>query len=157
MRYRLQKSQQLNCDIETAWKFFSSPENLSRITPKEMGFVVHSAVEGVPMFAGMEIDYTVTPLLKIPLKWKTRITQVEDRKSFTDFQEKGPYKYWNHHHEFIPNEKGVLMKDTIDYELPLGVFGRLAHSLIVKKKLARIFDYRTKIADDLFNSKNKKA
>ncbi len=152
MRYQLKKSQQLNCDLETVWKFFSAPENLVRITPKEMGFAVHSAVKGIPMYVGMEIDYTVTPLLKIPLKWKTRITQVEDRKSFTDFQEKGPYKYWNHHHEFIPNEKGVFMKDTIDYELPLGFLGSIVNRLIVRKKLASIFDYRTKIADELFNS-----
>ncbi len=156
MRYQLKKTQQLNCDIETAWVFFSAPENLSRITPKEMNFIVKSSVKGVPMHEGMVIDYTVSPLLNIPLKWKTRITQVEDLKSFTDFQEKGPYKYWNHYHEFIPNEKGVLMKDTIDYELPFGVLGNIVHKLIVRKKLANIFEYRNKITDELFNSKNEK-
>ncbi|HLV40360.1 SRPBCC family protein [Xanthomarina sp.] len=155
MRYQLQKNQQLSCDIETAWEFFSAPENLSRITPKEMNFVVKSAIKDVPMYEGMVIDYTVSPLLNIPMKWKTRITQVEDLKSFTDFQEKGPYKYWNHYHEFIPNEKGVLMKDTIDYELPFGFMGRIAHALVVKKKLENIFNYRNKVIDELFNSKNK--
>lgn len=154
MKYQFKKSQQLSCDIETTWKFFSSPENLSRITPKEMNFVVKSAIDGVTMFEGMEINYTVTPLLNIPLKWKTRITQVEFQKSFTDFQEKGPYKYWNHHHEFIVNKNGVLMIDTIEYELPLGSLGRLMNTLVVRKKLNKIFDYRTKIADDLFNTKN---
>src|SRR5690554_4758477 len=155
MRYQLQKTQQLNCDLDTAWKFFSTPENLARITPKEMNFIVHTNLACVPMFVGMAIDYTVTPLLKIPIKWKTRITQVDERKSFTDFQEKGPYKYWNHRHEFIPNDKGVLMKDTIDYELPYGFLGDIVHTLIVKKKLARIFYYRTKIANEMFNAQFK--
>jgi len=106
------------------------------------------------MYEGMEINYTVSPVLRIPMKWKTRITQVEDLKSFTDFQEKGPYKYWNHYHEFIPNEEGVLMKDTIDYELPFGILGKIAHSMFVRKKLENIFAFRNKVTDDLFNSKN---
>lgn len=154
MRYRLYREQQLNCTIETAWKFFSSPHNLSEITPASMNFVVLSDVKDKPVFKGMEINYRVSPLLGIPMRWKTIITQVDELKSFTDFQESGPYKYWNHFHEFIPNEKGVLMKDTVDYELPLGFLGRIAHSLFIKEKLNSIFDFRYRILNDRFNSKN---
>ena len=103
MRYRLYKEQQLDCDIATAWEFFSSPHNLSKITPQDMGFVVTSDTGDEPIYEGMIIDYIVRPLLRIPMRWKTKITEVDYRKSFTDFQEKGPYKYWNHYHEFVPN------------------------------------------------------
>lgn len=154
MKYRLYREQQLNCTIETAWKFFSSPHNLSEITPASMNFVVLSDVKDKPVFKGMEINYRISPLLGIPMRWKTIITQVDELKSFTDFQESGPYKYWNHFHEFIPNEKGVLMKDTVDYELPLGFLGRIAHSLFIKEKLNGIFDFRYRILNDRFNSKN---
>ncbi|QBJ84893.1 hypothetical protein DDI74_00835 [Chryseobacterium gleum] len=154
MKYRLYREQQLNCTIETAWTFFSSPHNLSEITPASMNFVVLSDVKDKPVFKGMEINYRVSPLLGIPMRWKTMITQVDELKSFTDFQESGPYKYWNHFHEFIPNEKGVLMKDTVDYELPLGFLGRIAHSLFIKEKLNSIFDFRYRILNDRFNSKN---
>jgi len=151
MKYQLYREQQLNCNLETAWKFFSSPENLSEITPKDMNFTVLSKYRNQPIFEGMIIDYIVSPLFNIPLKWKTRISQVDKNKSFTDFQEKGPYKLWNHHHEFIPNQNGVLMKDTVDYELPLGFLGKIAHSIIVKDKLNKIFDYRYKILEQRFN------
>ncbi len=153
MRYQLHKEQQLNCDIETAWEFFSSPFNLSKITPKDMGFVVKSNLGKKPIYEGMEITYTVSPLLKIPLKWKSKITQVDFQKSFTDVQEKGPYKYWNHFHEFVPNEKGVLMRDKVDYELPFGFLGSIAHKLLVKKKLETIFSYRNQILEETFNQK----
>ena len=153
MRYQLHKEQQLNCDIETAWEFFSSPFNLSKITPKDMGFVVKSNLGKKPIYEGMEITYTGSPLLKIPLKWKSKITQVDFQKSFTDVQEKGPYKYWNHFHEFVPNEKGVLMRDKVDYELPFGFLGSIAHKLLVKKKLETIFSYRNQILEDTFNQK----
>lgn len=150
MKYRLYREQQLSCDIDQAWQFFSSPLNLSRITPEDMGFMVTSELPGGAIFEGMLIDYTVSPILGIPLKWRTKITQVAPLKSFTDFQVQGPYKYWNHFHEFIPNADGVMMKDTVDYELPLGILGNMAHRIFVKKKLERIFDFRYRVLAQLF-------
>lgn len=151
MKYQLSREQQLYCDIDTAWSFFSSPNNLSKITPKDMGFTVLSKDIQPEIFEVMFIDYTVSPILGIPLKWQTKITQVDKNKSFTDFQEKGPYKYWNHFHEFIPNSQGVLMKDTVDYELPMGFLGKIAHQAFVKKKLISIFDYRYQVLEKYFN------
>ena len=154
MKHTVDREQQLHCDIQTAWDFFSSPMNLPEITPTDMAFTVLTDYKAEKIFVGMIIDYTVSPLLGIPLKWKTRITEVMPNKSFTDFQEKGPYKLWNHHHEFIANEKGVLMKDTVDYQLPLGVLGTIAHSLFLRKKLEGIFNYRYHVLEKKFNQVN---
>src|SRR5690554_5122875 len=112
-----------------------------------MRFTVLSNSVNEQIFEGMVIDYTVSPLLKISLKWRTKINHVQWNKSFTDFQDKGPYKYWNHFHEFIPNKGGVLVKDTVDYELPFGIFGNIAHRLFVKNKLASIFDFRYSVLE----------
>lgn len=150
MKHKLFREQQLNCDIETAWKFFSSANNLSEITPKDMGFTVLTEMEDDEIYEGMLIDYYVSPLFGIKMKWQTEITHIDFQKSFVDFQKKGPYKLWNHHHEFIPNEHGVLMKDTIDYELPMGFLGEIVHTLFVKNKLEYIFDYRFRALSKLF-------
>lgn len=150
MKHKLFREQQLNCDVETAWKFFSSANNLSEITPKDMGFTVLTEMKDDEIYAGMLIDYYVSPLFGIKMKWQTEITHVDFQKSFIDFQRKGPYKLWNHRHEFIPNDEGVLMRDTIDYELPMGFLGEIAHSLFVKKKLEYIFDYRFRVLSRLF-------
>jgi len=155
MVHRLYREQQLNCDIETAWKFFSSANNLAVITPKDMNFTVLTKLENDEIYKGMLIDYTVSPILKIPMKWQTQITQVDFQKSFTDFQQKGPYKLWNHFHEFIPNENGVLIKDTVSYELPMGFLGEIAHKLFVKSKLKNIFDFRHEVLEVMFNNKRK--
>jgi ligand-binding SRPBCC domain-containing protein len=156
MVHRLYREQQINCDIDTAWKFFSAANNLSVITPPEMNFIVRTKLENDEIFEGMIIDYTVSPLMNIPMKWQTEITQVDLRKSFTDFQKKGPYKLWNHFHEFVENENGVLIKDTVTYELPMGFLGELAYNLFVKKKLEAIFGFRHQVLEVMFN-KNKKA
>ena len=42
MKHELYREQQLNCDLQTAWDFFSSPMNLPKITPKDMAFTVLS-------------------------------------------------------------------------------------------------------------------
>lgn len=152
-KYRFYREQQLFCDMDTAWAFFSSPHNLSRITPRELKFtVLNNPTENI--FEGMVINYKVSPLFGIPLSWRTKITHVENHKSFIDFQEKGPYKMWSHLHEFISNSKGVLMKDTVDYELPLGILGNIAHFLFVKKKLDFIFDHRFQVLEKCFNKKH---
>jgi ligand-binding SRPBCC domain-containing protein len=149
MKYILYREQQLKCDIDTAWKFFCNPRNLSRITPKNLDFtVLTTANESI--YEGMEIYYKVSPLFGIPLKWKTRITHVEYFKCFTDDQEEGPYNLWSHHHRFIPNNNGVLMTDKVDYILPFGLLGRIAHILLVKHKLNKIFDYRFQVLEELF-------
>lgn len=151
MIYKLYREQQLQTNIQTAWDFFSSPYNLATITPKEMAFKVKSQHDGQAIYQGLLIDYTVSPLLSIPLKWQTEITEVDNLKSFTDFQKKGPYKLWKHHHNFIPTENGVLMQDTVYYELPFGILGKLVHFLFVKKRISQIFDYRYIVLEKMFN------
>lgn len=154
MLYHLHTTQQLNCDITTAWDFFSTPRNLSLITPKEMKFTILSELTDQGIYEGMLIQYKVSPFLHIPLNWCTEIQQVNYQKNFIDFQKKGPYKLWKHFHEFIPNDKGVLMKDTVEYSLPLGVIGKLGHAVFIRKKINYIFSYRYHVLEKLFNSQN---
>ncbi|PWU00322.1 MAG: hypothetical protein C5B52_09155 [Bacteroidetes bacterium] len=151
MIHRLRRIQQLNCDIDTAWSFFSTPTNLSMITPESMDFTILTEMRDETIHEGMIINYKISPFLRITLGWTTLITEVKEKKRFKDFQQKGPYKLWNHLHEFIPNADGVLMIDTVDYELPLGFIGELIHKLLIQKKLKSIFDYRHNILEKIFN------
>ncbi|MFC7524083.1 hypothetical protein ACFQRK_09030 [Parapedobacter sp. GCM10030251] len=150
--YRLTRSQQLPCDIHVAWAFFSAPGNLARITPPDMKFTVRTPVGNQPIYEGMRIDYYVSPLFGIRLKWQTEITHVDHERSFTDIQKKGPYRLWHHHHEFIPNNGGVLMHDTVDYQLPFWMLGNLIQG-VVQKKLNHIFDFRHQVLTTLFTEK----
>jgi len=147
--YQLKRTQFVKTDLQTCWDFFSSPKNLKEITPDYMGFDV---LVDLPekMYEGLMIEYTVKPLLSIPMKWITEIKYVHDKQFFVDEQRKGPYKIWHHEHHFKEVEGGVEMTDIVSYEIPFGVLGKLAHPLIVKKKLEEIFDYRFKKVDEIF-------
>jgi ligand-binding SRPBCC domain-containing protein len=142
--------QLLPITIEEAWEFFSNPANLAKITPPNMGFNIISEHHGPKMYAGQIIEYTVKPLLGIPLYWMTEITQVVDGKYFIDEQRFGPYTLWHHQHHFKQVPGGVEMTDIVHYKLPLGFIGRIGNALFVKKQLTEIFDYRFKKADEVF-------
>ena len=147
--YRLYRKTKLPVSIEEAWDFFSSPKNLKAITPPYLGFEVTSD-NPEKMYPGMIITYIVKPVLSIPLKWMTEITQVRDLEFFIDEQRIGPYKLWHHQHIFTQTDNGVVMEDIIHYSLPMWIFGQLAHWLFVRKQLESIFDYRAEVADSLW-------
>ncbi len=150
MVHTLHKEQWMPISVQEAWAFFSTANNLAKITPPEMGFVILSKLDGGPIYSGMLIDYIVKPLLGIPLRWTTEITGVSAPNVFTDKQLKGPYALWEHTHTFEQVKGGVKMTDEVKYALPLGVLGELAHSILVKKKLNDIFDFRERTLTKLF-------
>ena len=147
--YTLHTKQNIPITIEEAWEFFSNPKNLKVITPDYMGFKTLSGDDRT-MFPGQIIQYIVTPVLGIPMKWVTEITHVVDKNYFVDEQRFGPYALWHHKHFFKEISGGIEMEDIVDYKLPMGILGQLLHPVIVQPKLQEIFDFRRKKLIALF-------
>jgi ligand-binding SRPBCC domain-containing protein len=148
--YSIQRRQLVKADVATLWAFFSDARNLAAITPAYMNFIITSKVPDT-IYAGQIITYKVSPLMGIPLNWMTEITHVEQHLRFVDEQRIGPYKLWHHEHSFETVEGGTIMTDTVYYALPLGILGRIAHGLFIKKQLKDIFDYRHKRIEEVFH------
>ena len=138
--YHLERSQVVHQAIEQVFTFFADAENLELITPPFLHFRILTPPP-IQMRPGTLIDYHLR-LFHIPICWRTRIESFEPRQHFTDVQIAGPYRRWHHLHEFSVVQEGTLVRDTIDYELPLGPLGVLAHTLVVQRLLRQIFDYR---------------
>ena len=151
MVYRLKTVQNLPISVEKTWDFLSDPGNLKTITPDYMGFKILEGAEE-KMYAGQIIKYTVTPVLGIPLGWVTEITHVRDNEYFVDEQRFGPYRLWHHKHFIKAISGGVEMIDIVDYKLPFGILGRIAHPLFVKRQLNQIFNYRYNKLIELFGA-----
>jgi ligand-binding SRPBCC domain-containing protein len=150
--YQFQKEQFIKTSIKDIWDFISSPQNLKKITPKNMGFDIRTPNLPDKIYEGMIISYTVRPLLGIPTNWVTEITHIRDKSYFVDEQRVGPYKLWHHQHIIIPKKNGVLMKDIVSYQPPFGLLGNVANALVIKNKLNEIFDFRTKELERIFPS-----
>ncbi len=102
------------------------------------------------MYEGQIIEYTVRPLLGIPLYWMTEITHVRDKIYFIDEQRFGPYSLWHHQHHFKETKDGVEMTDLLHYKVPLYAVGRLVNRLLVRKQVEKIFEYRYRKVEEMF-------
>lgn len=139
--YQLHAKQAVPISKEEAWEFLSNPKNLEKITPESMGFQIRDGADK-PMFAGQIIQYKVSPFPGFSTKWVSEITQVQKPDYFVDVQLFGPYALWHHKHFITEIDGGVLLEDIVDYKLPLGFLGQIAHPLLVKKQLLTIFKHR---------------
>ena len=150
--HTLEQTQTVTAGLEGCWNFFSDPRNLDRITPPELGFEVTSAP--VPrIHPGLMIQYRVRPLFGIPLNWLSEITHVDEPHCFVDEQRIGPYRIWHHEHRFTDAGNGtVIVHDKVTYVLPFGLLGEIAHPLLVKPQLRRIFDFRNEAVRKIFPS-----
>lgn len=151
--YTLETNQELKVSLEEAWEYFSSPTNLSKITPPKMGFVTTSKICR-SVYQGQIITYKVTPLFLFTINWVTEITVVKKHQFFIDEQRFGPYSMWHHEHFFeeLPNGN-TLIRDKVSYKIPFGFFGRIAQRLFIKKQLKHIFNYRFKTLNLHFNER----
>jgi ligand-binding SRPBCC domain-containing protein len=147
--HQLKTIQHLPISLEEAWAFFSSPRNLAVITPKELNLVPVSELPA-DMYPGMFIQYSVRPLLGIPVTWVTEITHVRHLEYFVDEQRLGPYHIWHHQHHFRAVEGGVEMTDIVDYRLPFGLLGIVTEKLLVGNEVKKIFEFRRKRLLELF-------
>lgn len=147
------RTQIIPVSLAEAWDFFSNPANLNRITPPDMRFRILNKNLPEKIHPGMIINYTVSPLLRIPVSWTTEITQVREPFFFVDEQKSGPFRFWHHQHHFKETGNGVEIMDIVNYAAPLGIIGKLAEMLIVDRKVDSIFTFRKEILESMYKSR----
>jgi ligand-binding SRPBCC domain-containing protein len=138
--HRLEREQYLDRPLSSVFAFFADAGNLERITPSWLSFRLLSEAP-IEMRVGTQIDYRLR-VHGVPLRWTSVIEEWLPERSFVDRQLRGPYVLWHHRHRFDASGPGTLVRDEVDYELPLGRLGELAHPLFVRRDLERIFQYR---------------
>jgi ligand-binding SRPBCC domain-containing protein len=149
--YHFHQKQFLPLTLDEAWAFFSSPQNLVKITPPNMDFkILHISGNGSGMYAGQIIAYKIKFLPLVCFRWVTEITHVRPNQYFIDDQIFGPYALWHHQHHFNEVNGGVEMTDEITYAIPFGFIGRFANFLFVEKQLQDIFKFRRTTLDKVF-------
>lgn len=149
---RFETKQTLRVELAEAWAFFSDPRNLVKITPSYMGFEIHTPLPE-KAYAGLVIEYTVRPIMGIPLRWVTEITHLDEGKMFVDEQRFGPYSFWHHQHLFNEIEGGIEMRDIVHYRAPFGPIGQIAQALLIDRQVQQIFAHRFKVLEETFHNR----
>jgi ligand-binding SRPBCC domain-containing protein len=148
----LRREQRLSGPPEAVFAFFADARNLEAITPPLLRFRMLTS-DPVLMRAGTRLRYRLR-VRGIAVRWLTEIREWDPPHRFVDEQLEGPYALWEHTHRFEPDGAGgTIMVDEVRYALPLGVVGELAHRLLVRRDLERIFDYRARMVPALLGER----
>jgi ligand-binding SRPBCC domain-containing protein len=160
MRHSYHSEQLLLHPIERVFAFFADPYNLPSLMPAWQHTRIAAVALAPPPRAarsgsattvagvGTHITLSFRPLSWTPLRlsWRAEITEFVWNDHFCDRQLRGPFAYWDHCHRLrAVNRSGItatLVTDEVEYELPLGQLGELAHRLFVRRQIERSFAYR---------------
>ena len=146
----IDRAQRVTVSLDEAFAFFADASNLEAITPPWLRFRILTT-QPIVMAEGTLIDYRLA-LRGAPVRWRTRIERWEPARCFVDTQVEGPFALWEHTHTFEEQPGGTLIGDRVEYRMPFGTLGRLAHGLLIGRDLERIFDYRYSAVAGLLGS-----
>jgi ligand-binding SRPBCC domain-containing protein len=152
LSYTLQCEQWVPRPLDEVFAFFSDARNLEILTPAWLNFKILTPGP-ITVATGTHIQYRLS-WHGVPLRWTTEITRWNPPVDFEDIQLSGPYKLWRHTHRFRAHNGGTQMTDTVEYTLPLGLLGRVAHAVQVRRNLEKIFDYRYERIREVFGEEN---
>jgi ligand-binding SRPBCC domain-containing protein len=170
MRHSFHSEQWLPHPLELVFAFFANPENLPRLMPPWQAARIEEAHIAPPpphpgiaaprnsiaAGTGTHITLSFKPFPHAPFRipWEAEISDFTWNDHFCDTQLRGPFAYWHHCHTVISQIEsqpsannstpihGTLLRDEVEYELPLGKLGNVAQRLFIAKQLRRTFAYR---------------
>ena len=138
------KSSEIGAGARAVFAWHQSPDALRRLIPPWERVEVERAPASLADGQTAVLVLRVGPL---KLRWAARHRDFIDRGDeggeFTDEQVSGPFASWVHRH----NVRGAgpdrcVLEDRIEYTLPGGRLGDLVAGWHVRRKLARMFEYR---------------
>jgi ligand-binding SRPBCC domain-containing protein len=169
MRHHFTAEQWLPYSVELVFSFFANPENLPRLMPawqkariEEASFApppprppMHGMrLKGIAAGAGtrMTISFRPFPYSPFRVPWDATIDEFTWNDHFCDSQGRGPFAFWHHCHYIVAETRngiaGSLVRDQLEYEMPLGPLGELGHTLFVQRQLQSTFAYRQRRTEE---------
>ena len=158
-------SQWVPYPVELVFAFFANPANLPHLTPKWQHARLESSrvippparplaadlahrFQSPAAGAGSELMISMRPMRGLPLRtsWLVRINDFAWNDHFQDELLKGPFSRWRHTHHIVREESegsnGTRVTDELEYDLPLGPLGSVAHTLFVRHQIVSTFAFR---------------
>jgi ligand-binding SRPBCC domain-containing protein len=131
---------------DEVFAFFSEPANLESLTPRWLHFRILTPGP-IAMGRGTVIDYRIR-VHGVPISWRSEISVWSPPSQFVDDQVRGPYRRWRHTHSFEQARGGTVVRDSVEFEVPLSfVVGPF-----VRRDVEKIFAYRSQALLERFGS-----
>ncbi len=135
---------------EEVFAFHESPRALETLIPPWESMKVVESDRSLAVGSRVVLQ---GQMLFVPLKWVAVHTAYDPPHEFEDIQESGPFAKWVHQHKFIPAaNSGTLLRDEVEYEMPLGKLGEVLAGWFVRPNLEQMSEYRHEVTKRLVES-----
>jgi len=146
-----ERSVRVRAPFEEVWKFHSTEQGLVELTPNWMNIRIDAArgpdgeLDPDVLEAGSVVESSVRPFGVGPRQaWISDIVareRTDGSAYFRDTMSDGPFAEWEHTHLFYADGNDTIVRDHVEYQLPLGEVGRVLGPLAVVG-LDPMFRYR---------------
>lgn len=131
---------------EKVFAFHELPDAIDRLIPPwEKARVIQKADISV---VGSQAIIETSILGIFKTRWVAEHTVYDPPRLFEDVQISGPFRSWRHRHIVEPHADGAILRDEIEYEMPIPIFGPLAAPIGVTPRLEKMFEYRHKVTKE---------
>jgi ligand-binding SRPBCC domain-containing protein len=137
---RFIKESRIAAPIDRVFAFHESPDALVRLTPPWEKVEIEESAGSILPGSRVKLRTRFGPFR---LRLIAEHTEYDPPNLFADRQVRGPFASWYHRHLFrTDGSDATILRDEIEFELPLGSLGKLLGGKMVERKLRRMFDYR---------------
>ncbi len=144
------KESRIQAPPEVVFGFHESPAALKQLIPPWENMQVVESPGSIKTGSKVVLAGRVGPL---SVQWVALHTEYDPPHLFADRQEAGPFAWWYHRHHCLDAGDGsTLLRDEVEYAVPLGLVGRLFGGWFIRRKLQRMFDYRHEVTRRLIES-----
>lgn len=130
----------INAPAEVVFDFHTDTRNLPIISPSWMKVdILKTTGEG----KGKMIELYITQFGLFKTKWVVEIAEYDRPIRITDIAHKGPFKRFRHQRDIKRiSDTSCELTDTFDYELPLGIIGKIGDAVMMKRFVEKMFRER---------------
>jgi len=100
---------------------------------------------------GEEVTWEATHFF-IRQRLTSKIVQFDRPHHLRDSMVSGAFRRFDHDHHFVADGQGTVMTDTFDYTSPLGLLGRLADGMFLKRYMERLLMRRNQVIKQVAES-----
>ena len=132
---RFEVAETVSLPVVSVWKAHEDVQLLERIAPP---FPVVRLKES-NIVCGLGTQFTVrVELFGAGLDWRVKISHWDPPYCFIDEQVSGPFKFWEHTHQFMPiTSESTRMVDSVKFEL-----NPLLDATVIRMGLETMFKLR---------------
>jgi ligand-binding SRPBCC domain-containing protein len=133
----------IEASAEELFRWHAEPGALERLTPPWEKIEIIERAQGVRDGDRGAMWVYIGPFR---VRWSFEHREYVEGRQFRDVQTAGPFRHWEHTHSFAPEgAEACRLEDRIEYQLPFGALGNFFGGWMVRRRLARVFEYRHRV------------